>query len=118
VACLVLIVEDDPELREMMLAMLKSEGFDPMAASNGRDALSQLQHGPMPRLILLDLMMPVMDGWRFRETQRQSPPPIADIPVVVVSAIPTVDTKRLAPAAVFSKPVDFDRLLATVRTLC
>lgn len=77
-ACPVLVVEDEPELRNMMLGMLRTEGFDARAASNGLDALSQVQHGPCPHVILLDLMTPVMDGWGFRDAKRHVPGAIAD----------------------------------------
>jgi CheY-like chemotaxis protein len=115
-ACSVLVIEDDVELREMMLTLLRVEGFTPRAASNGEEALFLLQHEPAPHVILLDLMMPVMDGWHFRAIQKVTPP-IADIPVVLVTAVPPRDAGDDA-AAVFSKPVDFDRLLTTVRRLC
>lgn len=116
VGCPVLVVEDETDLREMLLALLTAEGFAPKAAANGLEALAYLQHEPRPHVILLDLMMPIMDGWRFREAQRNAAA-IADIPVVVVSAIPD-HTERMGAAAVLSKPIDFDRLVATVRTLC
>ena len=65
----VLIVDDDPDLREMMAMLLAEEGFDTEVASNGQDALDKARARP-PRVIVLDMMMPVMDGWTFRAHQR------------------------------------------------
>ena len=80
----VLIVEDDADLREMMAQILILEGFNPATVSNGREALEYLRHGDAPQLILLDLMMPVMNGWEFC-SQRQQDPALASIPVVLFS---------------------------------
>ena len=117
-ACRVLIVEDDADLREMMAQMLTLEGFDAETATDGADALGKVGAvGPRPHIILLDMMMPRMDGWTFVERQRSSPA-IADIPVVVVSAAPVSLLRGLPVAAVLQKPLNFDQLLATLRTHC
>jgi CheY-like chemotaxis protein len=110
----VLVVEDDRELRTMMEHLLGSCGIGIRTASNGLSALMQARQDPKPRLILLDLMMPVMDGWEFRRRQ-MADPQIANIPVVVVSALSPVHYQEIAPAAVVPKPCDFDRLLAVIR---
>ena len=87
-ACRVLIVEDEPDLREMMDQLLTLEGFDTETATDGADALGKLQGmAPRPNLILLDMMMPRMDGWTFVARQIKNPA-IAGIPVVVLSAAP------------------------------
>src|SRR4051794_9814888 len=91
--CPVLIVEDDEDLREMMAQMLNIEGFSTATASNGREALDYLHSTRRPNVILLDLMMPVMDGWEFRR-QQQADPQIAPVPVIVLSAL---DQRRAAP---------------------
>jgi two-component system response regulator CpxR len=112
----VLIVEDDADVREMMTQLLSAEGFEPRIAMNGRDAIDQLAAGPAPDVILLDLMMPVMDGQHFLEHYRRDPA-YACIPVIVLSA--TSDcTPHLQAAAVFRKPLDFGRVLDTVRRYC
>jgi DNA-binding response OmpR family regulator len=116
--CRVLIVEDQPDLREMMAQMLTLEGFDAVTATDGIDALGKLQGaGPPPNLILLDMMMPRMDGWTFVENQTRNPA-IAAIPVVVLSAVPRDHLRGVRAAAVLQKPLNFDNLLATIRTHC
>src|SRR6266498_5083823 len=84
--CPVLIVEDDGDLREMMAQLLTLEGFQAASVANGREALEYLNQGARPHVILLDLMMPVMDGWEFRRRQ-QADPAVADVPVIVLSAL-------------------------------
>jgi CheY-like chemotaxis protein len=114
----VLVVEDDLDTREMLERFLELEGFAVRTAANGEAALASLQREGRPSVILLDLMMPVMNGWQFREAQQQQPH-LADIPVVVVSAAGA--SSQLPPIQVdawLPKPVDFDRLLDTIGTLC
>jgi CheY-like chemotaxis protein len=113
----VLIVEDDADLREMMAQLLSLEGYRTQTVANGVEALDVLQRGDRPDLILLDLMMPVMDGWEFRRRQIQDPR-IADVPVVVLSALDPSRAVDLAGAAFLKKPLDFDRLLDLVRRFC
>lgn len=115
--CGVLVVEDDEELRDMMVRLLALEGFAPEAACNGSEALEKLRtSGVRPHIILLDMMMPIMDGWEFcRERARD--PALTRIPVVVLSAAPRehIDVRAVA---VLSKPFDYEQLLATLRTYC
>jgi CheY-like chemotaxis protein len=114
----VMIVEDDPDTREMLERFLELEGFDVRTAANGKLALEALRADSALCVILLDLMMPVMNGWQFRAAQA-SDPALARIPVIVVTAagakgdIPAIDAHGW-----LSKPVDFDRLLATITPLC
>jgi CheY-like chemotaxis protein len=115
--CPILIVEDDADLREMMAQLLTLEGFRAATATNGQDALNYLKHGQQPDLILLDLMMPVMDGWEFRKRQTADPA-IARVPVVVLSAVDPTRSTDLDAAAILKKPLDFDRLLDLVRLYC
>src|SRR6267154_483424 len=115
--CPVLIVEDDEDLRDMMAQMLNIEGFAAASVSNGREALDYLHSTGKPQVILLDLMMPVMDGWEFRRRQKADPE-LAPVPVIVLSAL---DQARAAPVdadAFLKKPLDFDRLLELVRDHC
>src|SRR5262245_58479142 len=89
----VLLVEDDRDLRDAVAELLRMEGFEPVCAANGQEALEWLGAGETPRLILLDLMMPTMDGERFRAEQLKRPW-LQSIPVLILSA--RWDTPQLA----------------------
>ena len=115
--CPILIVEDDADLREMMAQLLTLEGYRAETVANGRDALEYLRQGDRPDLILLDLMMPIMDGWEFRRRQREDPE-LATVPVVVLSALDQTRAADLGGTAFLKKPLDFDRLLQLVRQHC
>ena len=115
--CPVLIVEDDADLREMMAQLLTLEGFRAATAVNGRDALEYLHTAERPDVILLDLMMPVMDGWEFRRRQ-QDDPELSDVPVVILSALDRHRAADLEADEFLKKPLDFDRLLELVRHYC
>ena len=113
-----MIVEDDPDTREMLERFLQLEGFEVRTAANGQLALQSLQADNASCVILLDLMMPVMDGWQFRQAQAKDPK-LSGIPVVVVTAAgPRNEIPGIEAVAWLSKPVDFDRLLATIAPLC
>jgi CheY-like chemotaxis protein len=112
----ILIVEDDPDIRESLQIVLETEGYHACTASNGKEAMAALEILDQPCLVLLDLMMPVMNGWEFLAVQRQNDR-LAKVPVVVVSAI--ADGARPAGAIEFmQKPVDLDALLQLVRNHC
>jgi CheY-like chemotaxis protein len=113
----VLVVEDDPDLREMMEQLLHLEGFAPLTAPNGREALNLLDAGAPVKVILLDLMMPVMDGWEFRRQQRANPK-LAHIPVVVMSAIDGDRLLEIEPVAAFRKPLAFNQVIDFLQHLC
>ena len=115
--CPVLIVEDDADLRDMMAQLLLLEGFKAQAVANGREALGYLREGATPELILLDLMMPVMDGWEFRREQQRDPK-LADVPVIVLSALDQTRVGNIGEVAFLKKPLDFDRLIDLVRRYC
>lgn len=108
-----LVVEDDDDVRETVAYILSGEGHDVLEARNGVDALEVLRKAePLPDVILLDLMMPVMDGAGFRAEQRRDPR-IRDIPVVLVSAstkLPEI-AAELDVAGVLLKPVSFASLV-------
>ena len=83
--CLVMVVDDDPAVAEGLSELLESEGYAAVTATDGLDALAQLRAGLRPDVILLDLMMPRMDGWDFRYEQMKDAE-LRDIPVVVITA--------------------------------
>jgi CheY-like chemotaxis protein len=112
----VLVVEDDGLIRESLLEVLADHGYQVTGAGNGREALTALATSPRPDVILLDLMMPVMDGRSFRDEQLRDPD-LAGIPVVVLSA--ASDVLRVAAdmgvAGVLRKPVTLGALIAELR---
>jgi CheY-like chemotaxis protein len=111
-----LLVEDHADIRECFGALLEQEGFTVILAANGAEALARLDEmTTLPDFILLDLGMPVMDGFVFRAEQRADAR-IAHIPVVVISADPHLDARHdvLAAHAFLQKPCDIDRLVAMV----
>jgi DNA-binding response OmpR family regulator len=113
----VLVIEDDTTLRELLEQALHREGFAPITAPNGAEALLLLRSGVPAKVILLDLLMPVMDGWAFRREQR-SDPRLANIPVIVTSGADRWYAPDLLADTVFCKPLDLDQVIARVRELC
>jgi CheY-like chemotaxis protein len=111
----ILVVEDDEDAREAMVALLQMKGYRAVPAGNGREALDYLEEAPAPDLIILDLWMPVMDGWHFRSEQIKNPR-LAHIPVIVVTALS--DRADVDANEVIIKPVDVERLLSTVDHYC
>ena len=114
----VLVVEDEPGIREALEAALLDDGYAVRTATHGREALDTLATWPA-ELILLDLMLPIMDGWLFlRERRRLGAAP--DARVIVVSATREArhgTAAELGADAVIPKPFDLDRLLDTVARL-
>src|SRR5438093_10697516 len=113
----VLVVDDDPNLVRLMSKFLKLEGFAPVPAANGEEALEYLRGGGDASVILLDLRMPVMDGWAFRREQQEDPA-LAGIPVVVLTGIEGDHEQDLGAAAAFHKPVSFPDVVDALRRLC
>jgi CheY-like chemotaxis protein len=110
----VLVVEDDPDQREAIVLALESEGYTVVTAGTGVEALEVLDAGAKPCMILLDLMMPEMDGVQFRSEQLKSPS-LAHIPVVVVSAFgQQTRAKYLQVADYLRKPLELGQLLTVV----
>ena len=113
----VLIVEDDDEIREILAEMLADEGFAVTTASNGRDALDLMRSAaPRPSLVVLDLMMPVMDGWQLRR-EMLADPDLSSIPVVVVSGAADIErmSSTLAASKILTKPVKWPQLRDSIR---
>jgi len=115
----VLLVEDDDEVREGLEAVLRSQGFDVVCVQDGLEALRLLWRGFHPCVILLDIMLPRLDGHAFREYQRANAP-WRDIPVIIVSALHDLPelTEKLRPLAWFRKPLDVDALTETLTRYC
>lgn len=116
----ILIVDDDPDIREMLAALLEDDGYTVTQCANGREALNYLRAVAVPPCtVLLDLMMPICDGWQFRSEQLADQA-IATVPVVLLSAIGNLQQEvgRLHPAAFLAKPVDINELLNTIAGFC
>ena len=112
----VLVVDDDPELRDMLSFSLQLEGHTVATAVDGRDALAQLQR-VRPTIILLDLMMPVMDGAEFCRHLRQDPR-FASTPIVCLSAKHSAATEAtMLGIPCIAKPFEIDEISRTVRQL-
>ncbi len=111
----ILIVDDDPDFSDIAASVLQEEGFETAVAANGREALEQLRREPgRTRLVLLDLMMPVMNGWEFRAEQLRDSQ-LASIPVVACSA-----SRRAAEIGTewLRKPTSLEEMVAMVRRIC
>jgi CheY-like chemotaxis protein len=113
----ILIVDDDADIREALRGLLEEEGYEIVEASQGREALDLLRRAEVrPALVLLDLMMPLMDGWQLRARLRQDPE-LASIPIVIMTAhagvIRAVQDIQ-PPTPVLAKPLDVGQLLDLV----
>jgi CheY-like chemotaxis protein len=116
----VLVVDDDVHIRYALVDALEDEGYRAVSASNGAEALQLLRVLPKPpSVILLDLMMPVMDGWQFRAEQQRDPV-LSKIPVVVVSAIGNGmgEAFQVSASGYLRKPFLMKDLVATVGRFC
>ena len=120
----VLIVEDDPDVREMLSTLLSTEGFHAVAAEDGLEALHLLRavrhRAPeVPSLVLLDLKMPRLGGNEFRRAQLGDPT-VASVPVAVMSGAVDLEQRAqdLGAVATVAKPINIDRLMDVVRRYC
>ena len=114
----VLVVEDDREQRETLCAMLELEGFRHAEAANGQEALDYLSGSQAPCLVLLDLEMPVMNGWEFRVNQLADER-LSRIPVVIVTANDDGLDKRFPGIEGFLwKPLRFEKLVTVLDRVC
>src|ERR1700686_2415703 len=111
----ILIVEDDEDVREAMVAFLEMKGYSVASAGNGRAALDYLRDAPAPDLIITDLAMPVMDGRQFRREQLKDAR-LAAIPMLVITAM--ADRTHMGGRKILLKPVDPDPLLTAVSRHC
>jgi two-component system chemotaxis response regulator CheY len=108
----VLVVDDDPDIRELLFTALEDEGFEVVPAGNGQEALTIIKTF-RPDVIVLDLMMPVMDGWQFAQEMRARD---EDIPLVLLSAARDLRThaRALSAADIIEKPFDLAELLPKI----
>lgn len=113
----VLVVDDNADILEALQMAIEIEGLKVATASNGKEALEILEKGKRPDLILLDLMMPIMDGWTFAE-QFGKKKEYSDIPIVIISAF--ADQNQFPEIAVeaLTKPLNFSNLIKTVKKYC
>jgi CheY-like chemotaxis protein len=109
----ILVVDDDDDLRETVQMLLEEMGFSVTVAANGRVALERIHTGSHPNLILLDLMMPEMNGWQFLEHVRHDES-LGSIPIVIMTAHRSRDPSGLPPEDFLHKPFDAPKLLASV----
>lgn len=117
----ILVVEDDPDIREALVGFLELQGLEVKSASNGKQALDALTRGPHPSLVLLDMAMPIMDGHKLLNV-RKTTESLREVPVIIVSAgMAVMNARDLAVygenydvAAFLKKPVDPRQLLETV----
>lgn len=115
----ILIVEDDDDSRDILSTFLAANGYPVMAAKNGKEALDRLRNFAAPCLILLDLRMPVMDGWTLRRALLADPM-LASIPVIVLSAVHDVAqaVAGMNVATYLEKPYDFEAILRIAKRYC
>jgi CheY-like chemotaxis protein len=111
----ILIIEDCDEIRVDLAELLRDEGYEVAVAKHGAEALELLDGGLSPALILLDLMMPVMDGWQFRKEQLERPD-VAQIPIVLLTGSNNArqHARDLSAVGCVQKPFDLEGLLRTV----
>lgn len=113
----IMVIEDDDDIRELMKAMLEAEGYYPITAANGKEGLALLSQIPKPCMILLDMMMPVMDGWTFSAEAKKNSL-YKSIPLLAVTAFADQITSKENFYGVLKKPIRIDILLDIVRHHC
>jgi len=111
----VLLVEDNNAIREALVWALEYSGYSVVTVRNGQEALTFLEDAPLPRVILLDLMMPVLDGIEFRE-RKKSIQRIKDIPIIIASAKTNLEKiERMPHESFMSKPFELNDLLSVIK---
>ena len=114
---IVLVVDDDPDIRDALCELLEGEGYRAMSAANGQEALTYLSSKEPPCVILLDLMMPIMDGWEFRR-QQQGDPRWSKIPVVVITAAGKYGADSITADCILPKPLQLEQVLEALQQYC
>lgn len=113
----ILVVEDDQDLREGLCEALELEGYVAVRVENGQAALGYLAKGVRPCVILLDLMMPVMDGWTFRQEMMKDPS-LAAVPVIVMTAATPVRAAAVAAKVILYKPLHMGKVVGVIQEHC
>jgi CheY-like chemotaxis protein len=117
----ILVVDDDRDVRESLREILEYEGYKAVEAANGQEALDYLRTNPAPCLVLLDLMMPVMNGYDFLRTVSHDPA-LRSVSILVVSAAAREEVEKAARSSgavgVLLKPIQLQPLLQTVGKFC
>jgi CheY-like chemotaxis protein len=113
------VVDDTNSVRDALVTLFRNEGYEARGARDGVEALRLLRNGFSASLVVLDMLMPEMDGWDFRRVQRRDPA-LADIPVVILTSVvnPMLEAKKLRAVAGFRKPIDVYALLEVVTEHC
>jgi CheY-like chemotaxis protein len=114
-----LVVDDDDELRALLAESLRERGFSVATAANGREALGRLRSAPLPAAVLLDLNMPIMNGWQFCAA-KSADEALKAVPVIVLSAAAKTDPASpyyLDVDEVVTKPIETEALLAAIERL-
>jgi CheY-like chemotaxis protein len=114
----ILIVDDDVDIREVLAEALEDRGFEVVMAGNGLEAIERIRSlVPPPSIVLLDLMMPILDGYGFLH-ERKKDPLLASIPVAIITAGHGIDPNRLGNGApIIPKPIDLPKLVEFLRDL-
>ncbi|HXU83559.1 MAG TPA: response regulator, partial [Polyangia bacterium] len=112
----ILVVEDDRQILAIISLLLEDEGYEIVTASDGKQALARLRDGPNPDLIILDLMLPALDGWEFRTIQRADPE-LSRIPVLAVSADSSAKAEAIDATSFLRKPFGAEDLLERVHKI-
>lgn len=109
----ILVVDDDLDIRIALSELLEDEGYTVGTAANGFEALTYLREHPLTFLVLLDLMMPMMDGFQFRAEQKNNPK-IASIPVIVMTAQPNLKPGAIDIQEIIPKSLSLDKLVDAI----
>jgi CheY-like chemotaxis protein len=112
---MVLVIDDDVEIRQALTDILEDEDYTVVAAANGKEALEIVARGPVPDVILLDVMMPVMDGWHFLSA-RLNHPRLVEVPIIIISAGNEAETeaRKVGAYRVLKKPLHLDDLMSRI----
>jgi CheY-like chemotaxis protein len=116
----ILIIEDDELSREGLASVLRLEGCTPVLTADGKNALDYLKTSSAPDLILLDMLLPIMDGWSFLQCRKHDPG-IAAIPVLILTGVPAASqgwAESLGAKCVVKKPIQVQHMIEEVKKYC